>query len=152
MTFHETQTAATAITFTEWNNMVTWLEKNAPTHPSGTTADYVLEQTTATVTLDSTHHLVFCDTTGNPIAITLPDVASNIGQRYIIILETDPGANDVTVVCAGTDTYIGAGNPAGGTTATLVAADDYLEIVAVQTTASAYWMVLGLGGAGAGIL
>ena len=151
MTWHETQSASTAITFAEWNNMVTWCEKNAPTHPSGATGDYVLSQSTAAVTLDSTHHIVLCDTTGNVVSITLPDVSANIGQRYIIVFETD-GGNNVTVTCAGTDTYIGAGTPAGGTVATLPDADDYFEIVAIASSTTNYWLVLGIGGNNAGIL
>lgn len=151
MTWHENQSAATAITFAEWNNMVTWAEKNSLTHPSGATGDYVLSQTTAAVILDSTNHVVLCDTTGNAIAITLPAASSNIGQRYIVVFETD-GGTDVTVVCAGADTYIGAGTPAGGTTATLVDADDYFEIVAIASATTNYWLVVGIGGTNAGIL
>ncbi len=150
MTWYETQSAATAITFAEWNNMVTWGEKNSPTHPSGATGDYVLSQSSATVTLDSTNHIVLCDTTGNAIGITLPAVSANIGQRYIVVFKTD-GGNNVTISCAGSDTYIGAGNPAGGTAVVLVDADDYCEIVAIASSTTNYWLILGLGGTNAGI-
>jgi len=44
----------------------------------------VTTQTTATLTLDATHHVVLCDASSNAITITLPAAASHSGREYYI--------------------------------------------------------------------
>lgn len=115
MAWYDTQTGTDTITHTEWNNMVTFVRQGD-----------VTAQTTATLTVDLNDDVVVCDTTGNAIAITLPEAASSLGKRYLFFLETD-GGSDVTVTCAGADTLDGA-----NTIGTLADAEDYFEIVAVS--------------------
>jgi len=50
------------------------------------------------------------DTTSNVISVTLPAAASNNGKTFIMALETRPGANDVNIVRAGSDTINGTTN------------------------------------------
>lgn len=123
MTWYETQTAATSVSFTEWNNMVTWIRKGNP-----------IDQTATPLTLDDTHTLLTCDTTSNVIAITLPEAATSKGKIYTIYLDVD-GGNNVTVTCAGADVL----NDAGNTIATLADVKDWLRIMAV---ADDRWIII----------
>ena len=130
--------------------MVTWMNTKNIVTSDDAFATYATDQTTTTLTLDSTHYIVFCDTTSNTVTITLPDVGANEGKRYFIVFETD-GGNNLTVDCAGSDTFLGVGQPAGGNQWVGVDKDDYLEIIAVKKDGSTpYWLVVGMGNTNAG--
>ena len=131
MAWDDTQDATTSISFTEWNNMVTWVKKTDVTH-----------QTTATLGLDNSHSIITCDTTGNAITITLPEAADYLGKRYMVVLTTD-GGNNVNINTSGADVWIGIGNPAGGTQAQLTDEEDHIDFMAVSDDE---WLSISIGG------
>lgn len=91
-------------------------------------------QTSASLSLTSSHSLVVCDTTSNAIALTLPEAADNLGQKYTIFLETD-GGNNLTVATTGSDVL----NSSSNTLATLADAEDFIELIAVSDDR---WLIL----------
>jgi len=95
----------------------------------GTTpiVEKVTNQTTAALTLDSTHRLIVCDTTSNAITLTLPDAGTVIGQVYDVYAKTVTSSNDVTIACAAGDTL----NLAGNNRITLTE-EDFVQIVAID--------------------
>ena len=103
----------------------------------GTTvlAQALLTQTTATLTLSTTHKIVNCDTTSNAIAITVPLASSVLGRSYFIYVGTAVSAHAVTLIRSGSDVFISDGSSYTGATLT---EKDFIEIVAV---ASGVWVV-----------
>ena len=87
----------------------------------------ILNQTTATVTLDTTHSLVVCDTSSNGITITLPDANTVLGQVYDVYVKTVNSSNDVTIACGAGDTL----NLAGNNRITLTE-EDFVQLVAID--------------------
>jgi len=65
----------------------------------------VTTQTSATLTLDATHHIVLCDASSNAITITLPAAASHNSREYYI--KAIDATNLVTVDANGTETIDG---------------------------------------------
>ncbi len=94
-------------------------------------------QTSATLTLDDTHSIIACNTTGNGITLTLPDASTVLGQEYTIFVTTVTSGNDVTVNAGGADKFI---HEAGVEDTTIdMTENDYVIIRAV---ADNKWLVV----------
>jgi len=85
-------------------------------------------------TIAATDTFCACDATSGAFSLTLPSVASALGQEYVFF-KSDATANVVTLTRAGTDTF----QPGGGTTMTLTANGKYLRII----PAFSFWFVVG---------
>jgi len=85
-------------------------------------------------TVAATDTFCACDATSGAFSLTLPSIASVLGQEYIFF-KSDATANVVTISRAGTDTF----QPGGGTTMTLTANGKYLRII----PAFSFWFVVG---------
>jgi len=94
---------------------------------TASTQEKVTNQTATTLTLDTTHSLIVCDTTSNAITLTLPDANTVIGQVYDVYVKTVNSSNDVTIACASGDTF----NLAGNNRLTLTE-EDFVQLVALD--------------------
>jgi len=70
----------------------------------------ILNQSSASVTLNNEDSIVICDTSSNAITITLPDANTVLGYEYTIFVKTYASGNDVTIACGTGDTFNNAGN------------------------------------------
>ena len=101
----------------------------------------LLAQTTATLTLDSTHRNVNCDTTSNAIGITVPLANSHLGREYMIYVGAHISANVVTNSRSGSDVFISDGV---SYTSAVLALYDFVELKAVAT---GVWLITNQYGA-----
>lgn len=104
----------------------------------GTTVlgEALLAQTTASLTLSTTHKNVNLNTTSNAITVTVPLASSYLGKSFTLYVGTAVSAHAVTLARSGSDVFISDGSSYTGAIMTLH------DVIEIKAMASGVWLVV----------